>query len=89
MSNADWNESRWKNEQFDQLVVGARAETDEDKRRQLYHDAQALIHEQSGVVIPTFISNLDVHSKSLKGLKPMPTGPMMGYGFGEFVWLDA
>nr|WP_244492036.1 ABC transporter substrate-binding protein [Aureimonas sp. AU12] len=89
MSNADWNESRWKNEQFDQLVVGARAETDEDKRRQMYHDAQVLIHEQSGVVIPTFISNLDVHSKSLKGLKPMPTGAMMGYGFGEFVWLDA
>ncbi|WP_188910195.1 ABC transporter substrate-binding protein [Aureimonas endophytica] len=89
LSNADWNESRWKNERFDQLVVGARAETDEAKRRQMYHDAQALIQEESGVIIPTFISNIDVHAKTLKGLKPMPTGPLMGYAFGEHVWLDA
>ncbi|WP_062111897.1 ABC transporter substrate-binding protein [Aureimonas sp. AU40] len=89
LSDADWNESRWKNPKFDQLVVGARAETDDAKRKQMYHDAQALIHDESGVIIPAFTSNLDVHSKTLKGMKPMTTGPMMGFAFGEHVWLDA
>ncbi|TGE02270.1 ABC transporter substrate-binding protein [Methylobacterium nonmethylotrophicum] len=88
-SDANWNESRWKNETFDQLIVAARAERDEAKRKQMYHDAQVLVHEGAGIGIPTFISNLDVHSGKLKGIRPMPTGGLMGYAFGEYAWLDA
>lgn len=88
-SDAAWNESGWKDEKFDQLLVAARAETDEDKRRQMYHDLQVMVRDGSGVAIPTFISNLDAYTTSLKGLKPMPTGALMGYGFGEYVWLDS
>ncbi|MFX5756789.1 hypothetical protein ABTE27_22840, partial [Acinetobacter baumannii] len=32
-SDAQWNESGWKNPQFDQLVVAARGETDFTKRK--------------------------------------------------------
>ena len=35
-SDAAWNESRWKSEKFDQLLVAARAETDLAKRCLLY-----------------------------------------------------
>ena len=48
-----------------------------------------MVRDGSGVAIPTFISNLDAYTSSLKGLKPMPTGALMGYGFGEYVWLDS
>lgn len=89
LSDADWNESRWKDTNFDKLVIGARGETDNDKRKQMYHDAQELIRDESGVVIPVFATNIDVHSKALKGLKPMMTGSLMGYAFGEHVWLEA
>jgi peptide/nickel transport system substrate-binding protein len=88
-SSAAWNESAWKNEKFDQLLVAARAETDEAKRKQMYTDMQVLIHESSGIGIPVFISGLDAHTEKLKGLKPMGTGSMMGYAFAEHVWLDA
>jgi len=88
-SDAPWNESGWKDGKFDQLLVAARAETDEDKRRQMYHDLQVMVRDGSGVAIPTFISNLDAYTSTLKGLKPMPTGALMGYGFGEYVWLDS
>jgi peptide/nickel transport system substrate-binding protein len=87
-SDAPWNESAWKNEKFDQLLVAARAETDEGKRKQMYHDMQVLIHEGSGIGIPVFINNLDAHTAKLKGLRPMGTGGMMGYGFAEHVWLE-
>lgn len=88
-STAAWNESAWKNEKFDQHLIAARAETDEAKRRQMYKDMQLMIHETSGIGIPVFINGLDAHTDKLKGLKPMGTGSMMGYAFGEHVWLDA
>jgi peptide/nickel transport system substrate-binding protein len=50
---------------------------------------QLMIHESSGIGVPVFINNLDAHTTKLKGLKPMGTGGMMGYAFGEHVWLDA
>ena len=88
-SDAAWNESAWKSEKFDQLLVTARGESDEAKRKQMYHDMQVMIHEGSGIGIPVFISNLDAHSARLKGLRPMGTGGLMGYAFAEYVWLDA
>jgi len=87
-SDAAWNESAWKHENFDQLLVAARGESDEAKRKQMYHDMQVMISETSGIGIPVFISNLDAHSSRLKGLRPMGTGGLMGYGFAEYVWLD-
>lgn len=88
-SDAAWNESAWKDPKFDQLLVAARGEADETKRKQMYHDMQVMIHENSGIGIPVFISNLDAHSSRLKGLRPMGTGGLMGYAFAEYVWLDA
>jgi peptide/nickel transport system substrate-binding protein len=88
-SDAAWNESAWKNEKFDQLLVASRSETDEAKRKQMYADMQLLVHEGSGIGIPVFATLLDAHSSKLKGLRPIPTGNLMGYNFAESVWLDA
>ncbi|MEM5275078.1 ABC transporter substrate-binding protein [Cupriavidus taiwanensis] len=88
-SDAPWNESRWKNPRFDQLLLGARAETDFAKRKQLYADMQTMIHAEAGIGIPLFLSSIDAHSTKLKGLSPIPLGGLMGYAFAEHVWLDA
>jgi peptide/nickel transport system substrate-binding protein len=88
-SDAPWNESGWKNDQFDQLLLAARAETDLAKRKKMYADMQVLVHEQGGIGIPLFLANIDGHSKKLKGLSPIPLGGLMGYSFAEHVWLEA
>lgn len=88
-SDAAWNESGWKSEKFDQLLVAARAETDDAKRRRMYADMQVLVHEQGGIGIPLFLASIDGHSKKLKGLSPIPVGGLMGYAFAEHVWLEA
>jgi peptide/nickel transport system substrate-binding protein len=88
-SDAAWNESRWKSEKFDQLLISSRAETDAAKRKQQYADMQTMIHEQAGTGIPLFLASLDGHSSKLKGLSPIPLGGLMGYSFAEHVWLDA
>lgn len=88
-SDAPWNESGWRNERFDQLLLAARGEADEAKRRQMYVDMQVLIHEHGGVGIPLFIDFIDAHDQRLRGYGRIPTGGLMGYQFAEHVWLDA
>ncbi|PZX28192.1 ABC transporter substrate-binding protein [Cupriavidus phytorum] len=88
-SDAPWNESRWKNPKFDQLLVAARGETDFAKRKQMYADMQTMVHEDAGIGIPLFLSSIDAHTTRLKGLSPIPLGGLMGYMFAENVWIDA
>ncbi|MFT4192423.1 MAG: ABC transporter substrate-binding protein [Comamonas sp.] len=88
-SDAAWNESRWKNPKFDQLLLAARAETDLARRKQMYADMQTLINGEAGIGIPLFLASIDGHSSKLKGLSPIPLGGLMGYSFAEHVWLDA
>ncbi|WP_046114346.1 ABC transporter substrate-binding protein [Aquincola tertiaricarbonis] len=88
-SDAAWNESRWKSEKFDQLLLASRAETDLAKRKQMYADMQTMIHHEAGIGIPLFLASIDGHSNKLKGLSPIPLGSLMGYSFAEHVWLDA
>ncbi|WP_321957774.1 ABC transporter substrate-binding protein [Paraburkholderia bannensis] len=88
-SDAAWNESGWKNAQFDQLLVAARSETDEVKRKALYGDMQELVSDKGGIGIPAFMSLLDAYDNRLHGLESIPTGPMMGYSFAESTWWSA
>lgn len=51
---ASWNDSFWCNETFDDLMVKARSELDEGKRRQMYGEMQDIVSNQGGVIIPMF-----------------------------------
>ncbi|MGY8897507.1 ABC transporter substrate-binding protein [Paraglaciecola chathamensis] len=88
-SDAPWNESGWQNQQFDQLLLAARGEGDDAKRKQMYWDMQELIHQHCGIGIPVFMNLIDGYDKRVKGIFPIPTGGLMGYSFAEHVWLDA
>jgi len=64
-----WNDTYWKNDRFNQILVEARAELDESKRRQMYYELQKIVSDEGGVVIPMFanyvmgISNKVAHDK--------------------------
>lgn len=51
-----WNDSHWSNERFDALLVEARAELDEAKRRDMYYEMQAIVNQDGGVIVPMFAS---------------------------------
>jgi len=87
-SDAQWNESGWKNAQFDQLLVAARGQTDFEKRKQMYADMQTLVSEKGGIGIPVFIINLEGISSKIKGVQPIPLGAFMNYTSAEYVWLE-
>ena len=88
-SDSPWNETAWKSDRFDKLLIEARGETDDAKRKQMYGDMQVLISNEDSLGLPLFASFYDGHTTKLKGLSQIPTGGMMGFGFAENVWLDA
>ncbi|MBG6120356.1 MULTISPECIES: ABC transporter substrate-binding protein [unclassified Sphingobium] len=87
-SDAAWNESGWKNSRFDRLLVEARGEANQAKRKQLYGEMQELVRDYCGVSIPVFINLIDAHDRRLKGMYPIAIGGMMGYQFAEHVWWE-
>jgi peptide/nickel transport system substrate-binding protein len=87
-SKAKWNESAWKNERFDRLLLEARGAADEALRTEMYGEMQQLVHDHCGLAIPVFISLIDGYDKRLKGLRPLPLGGFMGYRFAEHVWWE-
>lgn len=88
-SDAAWNESRFKSDRFDKLLIEGRAELDTRKRKEIYGEMQGLIAEDAGTIIPAYMANVAAHAKKLQGLKPNPLGGLMGYAFAEYVWLEA
>lgn len=53
ISGADWNDTFWENDRFDQLIREARAIVDDDdKRHEMYAEAQRLVRDDGGVVLP-------------------------------------
>ncbi len=53
-SDSGNNHTRWKNAKFDQLVDQAAIETDLDKRRALYVEAEKILVEEDAAIIPIY-----------------------------------
>jgi peptide/nickel transport system substrate-binding protein len=88
-SQAPWNESRYKSERFDGMLVEARGMLDQTKRKEIYGQLQAMIAEEAGTIIPAYISGVDAVTAKLKGMEINPLGGMMGYSMAEHVWFEA
>lgn len=67
-STGSWNESRFQNPAFDQLLDDARMTLDFETRRQIYQDAQRLLSEEGGHLIPFHTSLFYVMSTKLSGV---------------------
>ncbi|MBM3594704.1 MAG: ABC transporter substrate-binding protein [Alphaproteobacteria bacterium] len=53
-SGVSWNESFWSNEAFDKLLVAARSELDDAKRREMYQEMQRLVSFEGATIIPMY-----------------------------------
>lgn len=86
-STAKWNDTNWYREDFDQLLALARAQTDFEKRKVLYHDLQEMIHLDGGSAIPFFVNNVDGVRDEVKGFYPAGSFELSGMRVAERVWL--
>jgi peptide/nickel transport system substrate-binding protein len=53
-SGAPWNESFWENARFNELLVVARSELDDAKRREMYTEMQRILSFEGGTIIPMY-----------------------------------
>jgi len=53
-AGAAWNDTFWENARFNELLIAARAELDEAKRREMYFEMQLILNEDGGAIIPMF-----------------------------------
>ncbi|KAB2884850.1 MAG: ABC transporter substrate-binding protein [Albidovulum sp.] len=49
-----WNESFWDNARFNELLVAARSELDDAKRREMYHEMQHIVSFEGSTIIPMY-----------------------------------
>ena len=73
-SDAAWNETRWNNPRFDELITAARSETDDANRAALYERAQAMMTEEVPSVIPVFFDILAAQRAYVEGYQLHPRG---------------
>ena len=64
-ADASWNDTYWKNDKFNKLLVIARAELDPAKRRVLYVEMQQIVHNDGGLLLPLFQSDVMAYSNRL------------------------
>lgn len=64
--DAAWNESHWRNEEFNKLLLQAKAELDDTRRAEMYREMAILARDDGGTVIP-FFNNFVYASRSNVG----------------------
>lgn len=64
-AGANWNDTYWEHERFNKLLVEARAELDEAKRREMYVEMQTIVHNEGGVIVPMFAQYVAAASDKL------------------------
>jgi peptide/nickel transport system substrate-binding protein len=61
-----WNETLWENKRFNELLVAARGELDNAKRREMYVEMQRIVNDDGGVVAFVFPSDLHAATDKVK-----------------------
>ncbi|BCH12635.1 peptide ABC transporter substrate-binding protein (plasmid) [Mesorhizobium sp. 131-3-5] len=64
-ADAVWNDTRWKNPRFNELLIAARSELDETKRGEMYAEMQQLCRDDGASVIPVFVDYVNALSKKV------------------------
>jgi len=77
LSTSDWNDTRFKNEKFDSLLIQARAELDDAKRKAIYSEMSTMVRDEGGLIMPMFNDFLDAYTDKVAGWESNPTSDMM------------
>ncbi len=88
-SRAGWNETHWRDAEFDALLERAKTELDQERRRQYLWQLQAILHDAGGAIIPAFRDWLDAVNARVKGYVPHTVFDLCDGRFAEKVWIEA
>ena len=87
-SDADWNESKFKRADFDDMLTRAKSELDDGKRIAIYREMALMVRDEGGEVIPMFNDFIDAIRSNVKGFKPHPSRTLSNHYAPTEVWLE-
>jgi peptide/nickel transport system substrate-binding protein len=89
LSTAEWNDTRFKNAKFDELLVAARGELDAAKRKGMYSEMAHLLRDEGGLIAPMFNDWVEGRRAEVGGWVANPAGTMMAGTALSKCWLNA
>lgn len=90
ITGADWNDTKFSNPKFDQLVMAARGELNEAKRRAMYKDIATIQSEEGGLICPMFNDVIEATGPKVGGWnRNTSVLEMMGGMAASECWLEA
>lgn len=85
-ADAPWNDTFWKHKHFNELLVSARAELDQKKRREMYVEMQKIVSDEGGVVVPMFAADLAAATDKIAHGPLAANWELDGYQCAERWW---
>jgi peptide/nickel transport system substrate-binding protein len=79
LSTAPYNEGNWRNAEYDALVLGAQTEVDPEKRGEMVRQAQQILAEDGGLIIPAFFTSAAALRTGCEGYVPHPSASIYDY----------
>jgi peptide/nickel transport system substrate-binding protein len=86
---AAWNDTYWKHEKFNKLLVEARSELNQAKRREMYVEMQRIVRDEGGTVVPLFNNYVFAATNKLKHGTLQGNRDMDGQKLCERWWFDS
>lgn len=87
--DAAWNESRWKNPRFNELLLQGKAELDDAKRAEIYAEMGQLLRDDGGSVIPYFPNFVYARRKNVRHSGDLAASwPMDGARAAQRWWFE-
>jgi peptide/nickel transport system substrate-binding protein len=88
-SKADWNDTKFFREDFDKLLLAARAELDQAKRKDMYREMAVMVRDEGGLILPMFNDFVNATTDKVSGYVH-DIGNDMSNGFvATRLWLNS
>ncbi len=88
-SDSSWNDTFWYRDDFDKLLLEARATFDEARRKELYCAMQQMVRDDAGQIVPAFPNIIDAVSGNVKNITLHPLGSLGNLKIQNDCWLEA
>lgn len=89
LSTAEWNDTKFKNARFDELLLAARGELDAAKRKGMYSEMAHILRDEGGLILPMFNDFVAGVSDTIGGWVDDPNGELMNGRAQVRCWLNA
>jgi peptide/nickel transport system substrate-binding protein len=88
-STAEWNDTAFRDANFDALLIKARGELDVAKRSALYSEMANLVRDTGGLICPMFNDWVEARTTNVGGWVANPAGTLMDGKALRACWLTA